>query len=293
VAEVDEAASVGQVVQAAIAASVARLGQHQPGVLSGEDPEDVHQARVATRRLRSDLRTFRGVVAREWSDPIREELRWIAGELGAVRDADVLAERLRRQAAALPEGDARSAAALLRRLSDQRDAARAALLTSLAGERYAALVEVLAEGSERPRFVAGAEEKAVVVLPEIVGRPWSHLRRTVHHLRKHPSDGDLHEVRIRAKRARYAAEAAAPVVGKPARRFASAVAGVQAVLGDLHDAAVAEEWLRQTVATARGGPALAAGQLVAAQRTEMADARKAWERAWHKASRKKLRDWLD
>ena len=99
-------------------------------------------------------------------------------------------------------------------------------------------------------------------------------------------------MRIRAKRARYAAEAVAPVVGKPAARFADAAAGVQGVLGDWHDAVVAEEWLRAAAAGGASAKVLAAGQLVAIERHEAAGLRQAWRPAWKKASAKKLREWL-
>ena len=84
----------------------------------------------------------------------------------------------------------------------------------------------------------------------------------------------------------------APVAGKRARRLAEAIAGVQGVLGDHHDAIVAEEWLRKAVVDADVLQALALGELVAAERAEAARGRKEWRSAWKKANRKKLRAWL-
>ena len=69
----------------------------------GEDPEDIHQFRVATRRLRSDLRTFAELFPTEWVAGLRAELAWIGDRIGPVRDTDVLAGRLRAQATTLPE----------------------------------------------------------------------------------------------------------------------------------------------------------------------------------------------
>ena len=88
-------ATVADVVQRAIAASVDRLIRHDPIVRLDADPEGVHQARVATRRLRSDLRTFGSLLDPEWVRALREELGWLAGNLGAVRDDDVLLARMR------------------------------------------------------------------------------------------------------------------------------------------------------------------------------------------------------
>src|SRR5436305_2612399 len=97
-ATVDESASAGDVVASAIARSVARFLRHDPGVVLGDDPEDVHQARVALRRLRSDLRTFAPLLDTEWTDHLRAEARWFAHLLGDVRDADVLHAALVREA---------------------------------------------------------------------------------------------------------------------------------------------------------------------------------------------------
>ncbi len=82
--------SAADLVRQAISAAVDRIMRHDPGVRIGDDPEDVHQARVGTRRLRSDLRTFSSLLDEEWLASLRDELRWLAGALGEVRDDDVL-----------------------------------------------------------------------------------------------------------------------------------------------------------------------------------------------------------
>jgi CHAD domain-containing protein len=81
-------------VRHAVASSVIQLLRHDPGVRLGEDPEDVHWFRVATRKLRSELRTFRPLLGDAQMSSLRAELRWLGGKVGPVRDADVLAERL-------------------------------------------------------------------------------------------------------------------------------------------------------------------------------------------------------
>jgi CHAD domain-containing protein len=260
----------------------------------GDDPEDVHQARVGTRRLRSDLRTFRSLVDSGWAGPLRDELSWLADLLGGVRDADVLAERLRRQVDELPEVDAAGFAPVLLRLSQEREAARAVLLVALRSDRYLTLLERLVAAASEPQLVEkAASEPARDVLPGLVARPWRSLRKAVKALPSKPPDEALHQVRIRAKRARYAAEAANPVFGNKSARFAKAVAGVQGVLGDQHDAVVAEGWLRDHVPGTELGQALVVGELVAVQRAEAAACRKAWRKAWKEADGKKLRRWLE
>src|SRR5207244_1052187 len=142
--------TAGEVVRRALTTGVLRVLHHDPGVRIGDDPEDVHQARVGSRRLRSDLRTFGPLLQEPWVTGLRTELKWLGQQLGAVRDADVLLERLRRQAATLPERDARGVATVLRRLARQREAARAELLEAMAGARYASLLDALVAGASDP-----------------------------------------------------------------------------------------------------------------------------------------------
>lgn len=283
--------TVADIVRQAVTAATIRIIRHDPGVRIGDDLEDVHQARVGARRLRSDLQTFRSVLEPAWVERLRTELAWLGAELGAVRDADVLLERLRRQADALPDRDAPGVAALVRRLAHQREAARASLLDALASDRYVLLLDLLVAGSLAPATLPEAGAPAREALPALVAGPWRKLRRAVGDLGEDPPDDDLHAVRIRAKRCRYAAEAAAPVIGKPARRFAAAVSDLQTVLGDHQDAVVAESWLREA-ATTRTIPKLVAGELIALQRVEADACRQAWRLAWKQADKKRLREWL-
>lgn len=289
--ELRDDATVSAAVRETLVAAVTRLLRHDPGVRIGDDPEDVHQARVATRRLRSDLRTFRSVIDPEWLSATSGELKWLGAVLGVVRDADVLLERLHRQASELAATDARATAALLRRLTVERDEARLALLLALRGERYVVLLDRLIAASETVPVTDGDDKPARDALPELVRKPWNHLKKEVDSVDADPADEVLHQVRIRAKRARYAAEAAAPVIGKPARAFAKAVADLQTVLGDHQDAVVAEEWLRREGGRSRAA-ALVAGQLIARQQHEAAATRELWPSMWKRASAKKLRAWF-
>jgi CHAD domain-containing protein len=102
---------------------VARLVAHDPRVRLGDDPEDVHQARVATRRLRSDLRTFHSLLDEEWTQSLRRDLKSIGGDLGGVRDTEVLLDRLRAHAERLPTADQATARKLIQRLLQRWDTA--------------------------------------------------------------------------------------------------------------------------------------------------------------------------
>ena len=290
--EVDEASNTFDAIRAALTASVARMLAHDPGVRIGEHPKDVHQLRVGTRRLSSDLRTFRPVLDEEWLQPLRDELKWLAQELGKVRDADVLEARLRRQADELPGHDAAGLAPLLGKLAQEREVARTQVREVMSSDRYADLFDRLVSGASSPPVVRDADAPARDTLAELVNRPWKHLRKAVDELSSDPEPEDLHRVRILSKRVRYAAEAAAPVVGGKAARFAEAMAGVQGVLGDHQDASVAEEWLRQAAKDAPAPQALVAGELISIQRGEAEANREAWPAAWNQVDRKKLRAWL-
>ena len=287
--------SLAELIAAAIATGVERLLDHDIGVRSSEDPEHVHQARVATRRLRSDLRTFGDVLDPGWTARVRGELRWLGQALGRVRDADVLALRLRAQAAEeLTERDVQGFTELEQRLSQQRQAAYAELLEALGSDRYIDLLDAL---TAPPSFRAGAEEELATpargAVARFVRRPWKSLRRAVAKLDENPTDQELHQIRIKAKRLRYSAEAAAVAVGKPARRLAKAAANLQDVLGAHHDAVTAEGWLRESAANveAKAG-VFVAGELVNVQRREQKQLRQGWLGAWESLDSKSLRRWL-
>ena len=294
--------TVGEVVQAAVANALARIVAHDPGVRLGDDAEDVHQARVGTRRLRSDLRTFRPLLDAGWVAGVREEAGWFAGLLGEVRDADVLMERLEHQAATLPGEDAAAAAPIVARLGRERDSARERLLEAMDGPRYIALLDRLTEAAQQPRLAgpgaghgaaAGSGERAADALPPLVRRPWRRLAKAVAALPEVPADQDLHAVRILAKHTRYAAEAAAGVIGKPAAAFAKQIAAVQTVLGDHQDACVTEDWLRRAAGKTRSTrEAMLIGQLVGLQRAEARAKRDEWPEVWRRASDRSLRGWL-
>ncbi len=286
--------TMGEVVRAAVANALARIVAHDPGVRLGDDPEDVHQARVGTRRLRSDLRTFRPLLDADWVAGLREEAGWYAALLGDVRDTEVLMERLEHQAATLPKEDAAAVKTIVRRLAREREAARARLLAGMDSRRFVALLDRLTEAAAQPQFAQEAVgQRAADVLPALVRRPWRRLAKAVKALPEVPADEQLHAVRILAKHTRYAAEAAAGVVGKRAAAFAKQIAGVQTVLGDHQDACVMEGWLRQAGPKTRSTrEAMLIGQLIGLQRAEAAAKRAAWPEIWARASDPALRGWL-
>ncbi len=278
------------VIKAVLAESVGALLRHDPLVRTGRDPEAVHQARVATRKLRSNLRTFAPMLDVEWTEPLRSELGWLAMGLGAVRDAEVLLERLRERARSLPDNDSRSAASLLQLLQAEIDSLRHKLMIDLDSPRYIELLDRLVEAAHAPVTTPEADQPAAAVLPALATTPWRRLRSAVRRLPEHPTDPELHRIRILAKRARYAAEAVAPVAGAAAADFAKAVAKLQTVLGEHQDAVTAQAWLRSVRVTGRR--AFVAGELIALERIAAEAARDKWTKAWDALERKRLRDWM-
>jgi CHAD domain-containing protein len=292
VGQLGKGATVVELLRHDLSAGVLRLFRHDPGVRLGEDPEAVHQARVATRRVRSTLRTFHTLLEPGWTSRLRAETKWLADRLGAVRDADVLLARLEGDLGLLTEPDARVGGALLDRLRGERNRARTRLLGAMRDERYTRLLEDLLAAASAPATLDGDRRAVDVALP-LVKRTWRKLRKEVGRAGSDPTDEALHRVRIKAKHCRYAAEMVAPVAGGPAVRFAAAVEAVQDILGEHHDAVVAEQWLRGAAAKVGDSPpALAAGQLIAAQRAAAVDARQRWAAVWKQLDRKKLRAWL-
>ena len=280
--EHDETA--GALLKQALATSVVRLVEHDPVVRLDTDTEGVHQMRVATRRMRSDLRTFAPFIGADWSAELRAELGWLAGLLGRVRDADVLLARLRKRVATLPETSAASAGAVLTALEQERTLALAELLDALRGERYVQLLERLVLAVREPALTAAAAGTAKDVLPEAARDRWRRLAKAAKALGRNPSVRDLHAVRIRTKRCRYAVEAMEPVLGKRGTSFARELARLQDRLGELNDAAVAEGWLREWGRTRRGAAVFAAGELAGLEIADAEAARTRWRKAWKSAS---------
>jgi CHAD domain-containing protein len=458
--------TMADVARGAIVEAYLRLVAHDIGVRLDEDPEDVHQARVATRRLRSDLRTFADILDPAWADSTRGELSWLAGELGALRDADVLSLRLRREIERLDHDDRAPGRRLLDRLADERELARAALMAAMSSDRYSTLLDTLVDavtqlpvarpptasstgtlappgssrltppvatasgarsepmisldelatieatgraepaervgptvaqltvaqptvaqptpgdtgpdsGSRQRAALVGAveldtaidqvrvdpvavDERPIptvtspaarssdrdpdrgpgpvvepptaaaalapsvtveVAIPKLtpraplhadperdeplwnaparklsrglLARRWRHLSEAVAELPEAPEDELLHDVRVRVKRLRYAAEAVEAVVGDRARRVARVAASLQDVLGEINDAVVAQAWLRRVGADGGNEEAMVAGQLVASERNRAASGRQEWREAWKAMSAKRLRSWFD
>jgi CHAD domain-containing protein len=227
-----------------------QLETYDPGVRLGGEPEDVHKFRVATRRSRALIRATRPLLGDRLA-PLAQELGWLAGLLGPVRDLDVLLEHLVPEVDRLGP-DAEGGAAILAALAEEREARRGELLAGLQSERYLRLLDSFAaEIQALPRFRGR--------LTTLAADELKRLRKAARETPAAPSDEQLHALRIRTKRARYAAELAALADGKKFARYVDALTAVQDAVGEHQDAVVAEWRLRQL---ASGERAIAAGRLI-------------------------------
>ena len=214
------------------------IEEQDQGVRAG-DAEAVHKMRVATRRLRSTLKTFRTSFDPQLAAPLSDDLKWLAACLGEVRDGQVLEQKLLAGTSDFPE----VAEGIRAHLDAQVARGRTALTEALDGERYLAMLDamdVLVEESEPDdagalRRARKALHKADELLDEALAGG---------------ADAELHEARKAYKRARYAVEIFAPSAGKPGKRLVKGLTELQDVLGAHQDSVVAREVLREVARTA-------------------------------------------
>ncbi|QCX76581.1 CHAD domain protein [Streptomyces sp. YIM 121038] len=260
-------------------------------------PDSVHQMRVATRRLRSAFKTYRKILDRNVTDPLGEELKWLAGELGVDRDREVLTERLTAALADVPRtlrlGPVR---ARLRIWSIAgRTGSRRKTVAVLDSARYLALLDAVDALLADPPLREAAAAPAGNALPKAVLKDFDRLAARVDQaLALAPGeerDLAMHEARKAAKRARYAGEAAKPALGKPAKRFAKRMKAVQSVLGEHQDSVVAREALRNLAiqAHAAGESAYTWGLLYGREEAAAADRERELPGVWARAAAPKVR----
>jgi CHAD domain-containing protein len=267
-------------VRAYLRAQLAAIERTDPLIRSGDDPEAVHDFRVAVRRTRSVLRTTRRLYEEEWLASFRAELQWLARGLGPLRDLDVLMSWIRKE-------QQLDSAPVLELLETDRRHAREGALRMLASDRYLELLDRFAAAVD-----AAPVRAAEISLETLAAKEFQKLRRATAKLRGSPTDAEIHRMRIHAKRARYAAELAEPVVGKPALRFVESAKKFQDVVGAHQDAVVAGERIRGLLE--RSGStetAFVAGQLMERASRKRQIARRKLPRAWHRLERRGRKSW--
>ncbi len=288
---------VGKAVLAALATALARIRTIEGDARRG-DVDGIHRLRTTTRRLRSELRAFRDLLDPEWTGPIEAELKWLAGLLGDVRDLDVLTTRFRKAAGVEPGSEPEALAPLLGELTARHTRALRSLRKGLQGDRYRELLATLQRAIDHPRLADEAGTPCRAAMPPLAASAWRRLRKDARALRPSDPDECFHQVRKRAKRARYTAEMVAPVLGgsraRGARRFIRRATRIQDILGEHQDAVVAAHELEELLGRHGDNPAFAeaARRLLDGQAEAARDARHAFFGAWEKLDRKKARQWL-
>ena len=237
--------------------------------------ERIHQSRVAMRRIRSNLRTFRLVVDPAWGTSLRAELAWYGNELGQSRDLDLLAGVIRDKGPEVLEAD--ELVRLLAVVDWHRGEVAEHIAADQAGPRRFRLTEQMMILWEGPAFTTKGGAPGAEVLPVMLQRAWHDVRGAARKAKKEPSDIHLHRLRIRLKDLRYGCETLSLVEGGAARKTAKAAERLQDKLGDLHDTVFSIEWL-EDLAAQQVDLADAAERLAAVQRDAAIETRKGWKR---------------
>lgn len=251
-------------------------------------PDAVHKMRVSTRRMRSAMASYKKVLAPDPARAVRSELKWLAGVLGAARDAQVLRSRLDAmldtQPAELVMGPVRQRIDE-ELLADHRSALAEVALV-LDSDRYRRLLEDLELVVSRPEFTKAAKAPAAKAAGRMLRRDRRRLHRQVQDARSAPNEDhrseSLHEARKDAKRLRYAAEVAQPVRAPGAAELIAGAEHVQKILGEHQDSVVSREFLRRLGAgSARSGAnGFTYGRLHALEEERGETARKQFRKAW-------------
>ncbi len=286
----------GRVLQRLLVEQAAELARRDSEIRRGE-PDAVHTARVATRRMRSALATYRPLVDPGVADPIRRELGWLARTLGDARDLEVACERLLgmvdAEPAAFVVGPVRARIAAT--YAGREGAATGAVTDALDSRRYLDLLAALDRLTADPPWTEQAGEPARDVVRALVLRDWDRLRDRVEAIAgAEDRDVAVHEARKAAKRLRYVVEALVPAWGRDARRLAKAGKQLSQLLGERQDSVVTRRDLLALAeeASASDESTFTYGRLHALEQERAARLDRELEQLWARVSRKRLRAWL-
>lgn len=278
------------VVLTRLRAQVALLEELDPPARQDAD-DAVHRMRATTRRLRSALATFAPFLDPATGDRLRSELRWLAGVLGTVRDAEVMRDRLLRLAAdAYAPDDGGMTDELAGELEARHRGARVELLEVLGSDRHLRLVAALELLLHEPPWTPEAGQPARTGLPPLVHRDWQRVEKRAAAAARCEDRAALevarHDLRKAVKRLRYACEAVAPVFGPSAVGLGAAAEHLQDVLGEYHDSVVSQQLMHGL-----GGSVLIE-RLLELERQRELGAEAELDDAWRAISDPRLREWL-
>lgn len=267
-----------------------RMLKHEPGTRRGEDIEELHQMRVATRRMRAAFRVFGDVYTPKVIKPLLAGLKETGRALGPVRDLDVFMEKLQHYQEALTAKESKNLKPLISHLEAQRDKARQKMTTHLDGRSYAKFKKnfskfVQAEGlGAKPITLGDNPEPHQVrhVGPTLIYDTYGKVRAYETVLADAPID-TLHQLRIASKRLRYTLECLEEVLGPEARKVIEEVKIIQDHLGDLNDAEVASRLIQKFLK-----------EFKAQQQLRPVDERQSWKqiKTYRQAKKKELEELL-
>ena len=268
---------------------VQALIEQDPRVRAGSS-DSVHLMRIATRRLRSALSTYRVLLDADLATRLCAELQWLGGILGADRDAEVMYQRLTDLIAAEPTE--LILGPMFRRVDEQLETdsrnARRIALEALDDDRYFRLLDGLDALIIAPPLTELASISERKIVPRLVKTEWKRLRRAVRTAVRSPAgvghDQALHEVRKSAKRLRYAAETATALRRKRVARIAHAAEEIQTILGDHQDGVTAQDLLHHLALEAqlRGENAFSYGLLYALEQCNAKSSEMQFHQVWQR-----------
>ena len=271
----------------ALAQHVRWLLAHDPGTRLGTEGESLHQMRVATRRLRALLRAARPLLVPTWAESLASELSWLSTLLGPARDLDVQILYFNDEAAALEARDRKPLAQFVVNLQAQREDIQQVLLSELMSARYLDLIRRLQQAAQDPAVV-----ETTIVLSDLATSAFKKLRKAIRRLGSSPNNVSIHEIRIKTKRARYAAELAQQFAGKAAVKFIEEAQRLQNLLGVHQDAIQAEVRIRAFLKQATSArAAFVAGRMVERQRQRRERAKKKMQRLFRGLLRQGKKAW--
>jgi len=260
---------------------------HEPGARRGRDAEELHQLRVAVRRIDATLGVFKHQIPVPLSHA-RKTAKGVLRGLGAARDFDVQLAELRHYCAELPAEERAAAAPLKARLEEGRLRARTRMLGMLDSEATRHWLETLNLASADFAATAAPDApQATAVMPQRVRARFRKLKKAVGRLDAESPLADFHAVRRRAKQLRYAIECGSSLFGKPAEEMLKALRRLQNELGAHQDADMSKSRLAELAASGADLPPATLflmGRIAEHQVAETRQAHKTLERVWGKVS---------
>jgi hypothetical protein len=209
------------------------------------DVESVHQARVATRKVRSQLKTFAPLLKKKKCEVIAEELKWLNAKITPTRDIDVLIEIA--QKVEIENQD--TAHKVNQSLFQERNASIHSLANALEKKRVDALLTQLVHFALHPpikkKLLASPVHVRKTSAVQCISNTWTLLFTEVERLPKHPRPKQLHRVGIMSKRCRYAYEVAEIDQLLPSAHITTYAQNLQGKLGHLNDNALFLRWLKK------------------------------------------------